>query len=107
MVLLGRGKGLKGAFPEFSWPPSEEIFKAFLLALLLLLLLLFLLLDEWSNMHRSKSAPVRLFTEESVFEGLKTMLKMPGEFLAFWIMSSKSSVNTSILSNLGIYCSNK
>jgi len=102
MLLLGRGEGLKYAFPEFSWPPSEEIFPAFLLALPLLLLLLFLLLDEWSTMHYSKSAPVKLFTEESVFEGLKPIVKMPGEFLAFWIMSSKSSVNTSIFSNLGI-----
>jgi len=102
MLLLGRGEGLKYAFPKFSWPPSEEIFPAFLLALLLLLLLLFLLLDEWSTMHSSKSAPVKLFTEESVFEGLKPIVKMPGEFLAFWIMSSKSSVNTSIFSNLGI-----
>jgi len=100
MLLLGRGEGLKYAFPEFSWPPSEGIFPAFLLALLLLLL--FLLLDEWPTMHCSKSAPVRLFTEESVFEGLKTLLKMLGEFLAFWIMSRKSSVNISIFSNLGI-----
>jgi hypothetical protein len=82
MLLFGWGEGLKYAFPWFSWPLSEEIFPAFLFTLLLLLLLLFLLLDEWPTMHCSKSATFRLFIDESVLEGLKTLLKMPGEFLA-------------------------
>jgi hypothetical protein len=102
MLLFGWGEGLKYAFPWFSWPLSDEIFPAFLLALLLLLLLLFLLLDEWPTMHCSKSATFRLFTDESVLEGLKTLLKMPGDFLAILIISRKSIVNISILSNLGI-----